>query len=69
MSATVCTPKKIYGKWETYDTSVEDGTYPQLDACGGHFGKTPDSNGERVYHYHVQDNPPFTIGCYGPDTN
>jgi hypothetical protein len=27
---------------------------------------TPDSNGASVYHYHVQDRPPFTIGCFGP---
>ena len=30
---------------------------------------TPDSNGEVVYHYHVQHNPPFTFGCYGPNTD
>jgi len=52
----------IYGKWEDYSASE----LPKLDACGGHFGITPDSNGLRVYHYHVQDKAPFTIGCYGP---
>lgn len=26
---------------------------PQLDQQGGHFGTTPDSNGEIVYHYHM----------------
>eukprot|EP00039_Didymoeca_costata_P022706 m.347212 g.347212 ORF g.347212 m.347212 type:complete len:326 (+) comp31794_c0_seq1:89-1066(+) len=40
---------------------------PLLDACGGHYGVTPESNGEIVYHYHVQDKPPFTFGCYGPN--
>lgn len=25
----------------------------QLDAHGGHFGVTPDSNGSKVYHYHM----------------
>jgi len=51
----------LYGKWEA--TNV----LPELDACGGHFGVTPDSNGESIYHYHVQDSPPFTIGCFGPN--
>jgi hypothetical protein len=51
----------LYGKWE--DTNL----LPQLDACGAHLGPTPDSNGESVYHYHVQDSPPFTIGCFGPN--
>ena len=37
----------------------------KLDACGGHFGITPDSAGSSVYHNHVQDMPPFTFGCYG----
>lgn len=52
----------LYGKWEDFDKSV----LPLLDACGGHFGVTPDSAGEIVYHYHVQEFPPFTFGCYGP---
>ena len=56
--------KPIYGKWEDYEGSV----LPQLDACGGHFGTTPDSQGEVVYHYHVQPRAPFTIGCFGPAT-
>ena len=55
--------KPIFGKWENYTASQR----PNLDACGGHFGVTPTSNGATVYHYHVQDTPPFTIGCYGPD--
>jgi hypothetical protein len=54
--------KGLYGKYE--DADEEE--LPQLDACGGHFGVTPDSDGERVYHYHVQDDPPFTFGCFGP---
>jgi hypothetical protein len=53
----------LYGKFE--DTNV----LPDLDACGGHFGVTPDSNGATVYHYHLQDAPPFSIACYGPDMN
>lgn len=53
----------LYGKWEDFSSS----TLPQLDVCGGHFGITPDSNGQVVYHNHVQDKPPFTYGCYGPN--
>ena len=53
----------LYGQWE--DFSVRE--LPQLDACGGHFGVTPDSNDVSVYHNHVQDHPPFTFGCYGPN--
>ncbi len=61
--------KGIYGKWDVQPTTPGDdstGTLPALDACGGQFGVTPDSNGEEVYHYQVQDSPPFTIGCFGP---
>lgn len=54
--------KLLYGKWEHYATSQS----PLLDACGAHFGVTPDSDGKVVYHYHVQDAAPFTFGCYGP---
>ena len=41
----------IYGKNE--DTDV----LPELDACGAHFGPTPDSGGADIYHYHVQVYP------------
>lgn len=51
----------IYGMYETTHVT------PVLDACGAHFGITPDSAGSRVYHYHVQDKPPFFLGCYGPN--
>eukprot|EP00947_MAST-08B_sp_MAST-8B-sp1_P001238 g1238.t1 len=51
----------FYGKWE------DTGTLPDLDACGGHFGVTPDSNGQVVYHNHIQEHAPFTAGCYGPN--
>jgi len=38
----------IYGRKEM------DGTYPtDLDDSGGHFGVTPHSNGEEIYHYHI----------------
>ena len=30
---------------------------------------TTDSNCAVVYHYHVQDKPPFTFGCFGPDVD
>jgi len=56
---------KLYGKWEDYDNNL----LPLLDACSAHFGPTPDSNGAIVYHHHVQDNPPFAVGCLGPTAN
>jgi len=37
-----------------------------LDACGGRFGVTPDSNGEAVYYYPIAAAAPFSAGCYGP---
>ncbi len=38
----------IYGRKEM------DGSYPSdLDESGGHFGVTPHSNGEEIYHYHI----------------
>ena len=64
--------QKIYGKWEKYSETVRDLNnnfvleLPQLDACGGHFGFTPDTHYQYSYHYHVQENPPFVLGCYGP---
>ena len=42
------------------------GVLPNLDACGGHWGTTPDGYS---YHYHVQTKAPFTIGCYGPNAD
>ena len=51
---------RIYGKWEDYSKKL----LPLLDACGGHWGPTPDC--EWCYHYHVQDKAPFTVGCMGP---
>jgi len=53
----------LYGKWEDYAAR----SLPQLDACGGHYGVTPDSSGATVYHHHVQEDPPFTYGCFGPN--
>lgn len=55
--------RPLYGKWEDFLA----GELPWLDACGGHYGVTPDSGGAQVYHYHVQDAAPFTVGCFGPN--
>ena len=55
----------VYGRWEDYTANK----YPYLDACGGHFGLTPESPSTAVYHYHIQRDPPFTIGCYGPSSS
>lgn len=38
----------LYGRREL------DGLYPDdLDESGGHFGVTPHSDGEEIYHYHI----------------
>jgi len=55
----------LYGKYESTGMLPREAGNP-LDACNGHFGVTPDSNGEVVYHYHVTDAAPFTVGCLGP---
>lgn len=55
--------KPLYGKWE----NTAAGELPVLDACGGHWGRTQESPSVDVYHYHVQDKAPFTVGCYGPN--
>lgn len=55
--------KFLYGKWE-HTTQQQ---LPLLDACGGHYGTTPESPSQAVYHYHVQDKAPFTVGCFGPN--
>ena len=54
----------VYGAFEDYD----GGKYPLLDACGGHFGTTPESS-TSVYHYHIQRDAPFTVGCHGPNSS
>ena len=46
----------LYGKWEDFSTSAT----PPLDACGAHWGLTPDSATVEIYHHHVQDDAPFT---------
>lgn len=47
----------LYGRKEM------DGTYPaDLDASGGHFGVTPHSYGEEIYHYHIKNE--FYIASY-----
>ena len=48
-----------------YGMNEANGMLANLDACGGHFGPTPD--GSYSYHYHIQDKAPFTIGCLGPN--
>lgn len=55
----------LYGKWENFQT----GALPKLDSCGGHYGPTPQDPSGQTYHYHVQDQAPFTVGCYGPNAD
>lgn len=54
--------KGIYGPMETNTEK------PTLDACGGHWGPTPDQSADS-YHYHIQDKAPFTVGCFGPNAD
>jgi hypothetical protein len=47
------------------------GVRPELDACNGHYGTVPANasvgvDAGCVYHYHLTDDLPYTIGCYGP---
>jgi hypothetical protein len=59
----------LYGMWEGSGTAPTD-----LDACGGHYGPVPATtvgadtypSATNVYHYHVQNVPPFFVGCFGP---
>ena len=56
----------IYGLYEAGTAAPAD-----LDACNGHTGPVPvdDDYGlaaGTVYHYHMTDGFPHTIGCYGP---
>ncbi len=60
-TATAVAVAPIYGKWES------TGVAPVLDACGAHFGVTPESPAAAVYHHHVQERAPFTVGCFGPN--
>ncbi|KAL3932273.1 MAG: hypothetical protein SGBAC_010927 [Bacillariaceae sp.] len=50
-----------------YGLYIDGGALPtDLDACGGRFGVTPDSDGATVYYYPIKAYAPFTLGCYGP---
>ena len=63
VAKTVINDQLLYGKWEAANTE------PTLDACGGHWGRTPESPNVDVYHYHIQTKAPFTIGCFGPNAD
>jgi len=55
----------IYGLYENNPTK------PKLDACNGHVDEVPADNeygvpsGTVMYHYHVTNSAPYTLGCYG----
>jgi hypothetical protein len=55
----------IYGIYESSGQKPVD-----LDACGGHYGAVPSyenfAGADNVYHYHTQEEGPFTLGCFGP---
>ena len=65
-SSNTETAQLLYGKYEQFANNQQ---LPVLDACNGHFGRTPESPNVDVYHYHTTDAAPFTIGCYGPNTD
>jgi hypothetical protein len=59
--ATALDGNGVYGHY------IDGGVEPtDLDVCGGRFGVTPDSNGVEVYYYMIQQDAPFSIGCFGP---
>jgi hypothetical protein len=49
----------IYGRKDS------DGSLPTLDTAGGHTSVTPDSPGNAVYHYHVNEQTSTTAGTAG----
>jgi hypothetical protein len=59
--------RAIFGRNEATGALPTD-----LDACGGHTGAVPAyadwgiEADTQVYHYHVQLEPPYLLGCYGP---
>ena len=65
--AVAMTGQGVYGKFEKDITPPTD-----LDECNGHYGPVPGSDelgtdgSDWVYHYHVSDEFPYTLGCYGP---
>ena len=63
---TMLDGKMLYGKWEDFNAVPPLAAYDLVDACNGHFGTNPNSPATEVYHYHVTDLAPFTVGCFGP---
>jgi hypothetical protein len=76
MVAVMLDGRAVFGQFESTGVKPAD-----LDACGGHLGPTPaltiaNSGGSvatttygattSTYHYHVQSEAPFFLGCYGP---
>ena len=51
--------------YPVYGRKDADGTYPTLDAYGGHTGVTLDSPDTAVYHYHVNEQTSTTPGTAG----
>ena len=74
MVAVMLDGRALFGQYEATGAKPTD-----LDACGGHYGPTPastvsNSDGTtntygattNAYHYHVQSEAPFFVGCFGP---
>lgn len=46
--------------YDCFEDEIQE-ALPQLDEQGGHYGVTPDSDGEQVYHYHMPAHQVSTI--------
>lgn len=53
----------IYGPYESGPVKISN---DQLDECHGHVGLVPGQT-EPVYHYHANDQFPYTVGCFRGD--
>lgn len=51
--------------YPVYGRKDPDGSYPTLDAQGGHTGVTVDSPGTPVYHYHLNQQTSTATGTAG----
>ncbi|KAH8047957.1 arogenate dehydratase [Aureococcus anophagefferens] len=60
----------IYGLYESYnETSEEQVTPDDLDACNGHTHGVPANatyGVDEAAHYHTTSWAPYTVGCFGP---
>jgi hypothetical protein len=55
-----------FGIYGAQDENGEIITNDELDECHGHFGPVPTDDGGtvEVYHYHLNEEFPYTLGCF-----